>query len=357
MARYICSMQLEALIVELLFHHDYVVLPGFGGFVANYRSARLNRKSYLIHPPSKHVAFNPNLKQNDGLLATHMANVTGLNHRQATEQLQEIIATYRSTLTAEGRLVLNQLGVFFYDQDRNLQFIPDEHMNFLQSSFGLPVIQLKPIEQQVSNTESSIDTPVIQMPPQDTSTWKVVAAVAIPLIAIGSWILSARAHQPGGIDFASLNPLQSKEVKSNYLPIELTPFEKPTFSEPAITVADAIHLSERGIRYDFLKNEPSNDGVRIAKPRQKNINKTEDKKEEVKLQLPYAVIGGAFGDPANANRFIKELRAKGYPAQLAGKKGNLQLVAYGMYRSEAEAARIANRVIESGGSAWIKSMR
>lgn len=356
-------MRLESIIVDLLYQHDYVVLPGFGGFVANYRSARLHRKSYLIHPPCKHVAFNPNLKQNDGLLATHISAVFSIDLREATEKIQTCITEFRATLTSEGRLALPQLGVFFYDQDRNLQFIPDEHMNYLQSSFGLPVIQLKPIAQTQPSTEQPRETPVVEMPKNaNTASWKVAAAIAIPLIAMGSWILSARAHQPGGIDFASLNPLQSTEVKSDYLPLGLTPFTAPTINEAPITIDEEIHQSARGIRYDFSKNEQSKQGVRIAKPRKKaekkekeqHVNK-QDKQTSVKL--PFAVIGGAFSEPANAERFIKDLRAKGYPAQLAGKKGNLQLVAYGMYRSEAEAARVANRIIESGGSAWIKSMQ
>ena len=356
-------MRLESIIVDLLYQHDYVVLPGFGGFVANYRSARLHRKSYLIHPPCKHVAFNPNLKQNDGLLATQIAAAFSIDLREATEKMQVYIAEFRSTLAAEGRLALPQLGIFFYDQDRNLQFIPDEHMNFLQSSFGLPVIQLKPIAQPQPSAEQPGETPVVELPRNpNIGSWKVAAAIAIPLIAIGSWILSARAHQPGGIDFASLNPLQGNEVKSDYLPLGLTPFATPIITEARITIDEEIHQSARGIRYDFLKNEQSKQGIRIAKPRKKVEKKEKEQRvnkedQETSLKLPFAVIGGAFSEPANAQRFIKDLRAKGYPAQLAGKKGNLQLVAYGMYRSEAEAARVANRIIESGGSAWIKSMQ
>ncbi|MFM7309636.1 MAG: SPOR domain-containing protein [Flavobacteriales bacterium] len=354
-------MRLESIIVDLLYQHDYVVLPGFGGFVANYRSARLHRKSYLIHPPCKHVAFNPNLKQNDGLLATHVAASSQMDLREATEKIQHAITEFRATLASEGRLALPQLGVFFYDQDRNLQFIPDEHMNFLQSSFGLPVIQLKPIAQNLLGEESPKEPPVVDLPINPgIATWKVAAAIAIPLIAVGSWMLGARAHQPGGIDFASLNPLQAKEVKSDYLPLGLTPFSPLTIEETPITIDEELEQSARGIRYDFIKNEQSKQGIRIAKPRKKVKGKEKEERAEqtgASMKLPFAGIGGAFAEPANAERFIKDLRAKGYPAQLAGKKGNLQLVAYGMYRSEAEAARVANRIIASGGSAWIKTMQ
>ena len=45
-------------ISELLFLHDCVVLPEFGGFVGNNQSAKLNTITGELLPPSKQLLFN-----------------------------------------------------------------------------------------------------------------------------------------------------------------------------------------------------------------------------------------------------------------------------------------------------------
>jgi hypothetical protein len=141
-------MRLEPVICDLLYDHDCVVLPEFGGLVANYRSARLNRRTHVIQPPSKHIGFNRHLKDNDGLLVQHTAKLFNLSFQDASEKIRHQIASYQQTLNQSGRLVLEHIGVFFRDTSGQLQFIPDEEENFLTSSYGLRPVQLRYIEQQ-----------------------------------------------------------------------------------------------------------------------------------------------------------------------------------------------------------------
>ena len=68
----------EHYISELLFLHDCVILPNFGGFVGNPQSAKLNKTTGMLSPPSKQILFNANLKTNDGLLITHISNEEGI---------------------------------------------------------------------------------------------------------------------------------------------------------------------------------------------------------------------------------------------------------------------------------------
>ena len=42
-------------ISELLFLHDCVIVPDFGGFVGNKKPAQLNRSAGLLTPPSKQI--------------------------------------------------------------------------------------------------------------------------------------------------------------------------------------------------------------------------------------------------------------------------------------------------------------
>ena len=45
------SLKLDSHIRNLLHEHDCVILPSFGGFVANYHSAKIDPIINLMHPP------------------------------------------------------------------------------------------------------------------------------------------------------------------------------------------------------------------------------------------------------------------------------------------------------------------
>ena len=74
-------------ITELLYHHDCVILPDFGGFISNYHSAKIDTHRKLIHPPTKNVLFNKHVKVNDGLLASKLVKEESISYERAIKEL------------------------------------------------------------------------------------------------------------------------------------------------------------------------------------------------------------------------------------------------------------------------------
>ncbi len=72
-------------IADLLYHHDCVIVPGLGGFVANPVPAILDEEKNMFFPPSKEIVFNVNLKHNDGLLISHIASERNITYESAGE--------------------------------------------------------------------------------------------------------------------------------------------------------------------------------------------------------------------------------------------------------------------------------
>lgn len=357
-------MRLEAFIAELLLDHDCVVLPDFGGLVANYRAARLNRRSHMIFPPSKHVGFNRNLLQNDGLLANHIAAIMGISYKEAQLKIEEAVADYHVKLNKEGRLVLDRIGVFFKDKGGHLQFIPDEQENFLLSSFGLTPIQLKPVE--VATELSTLpETPVIKISDErrKTSAWKIAAAIAIPLLLGGGIMLRNQIKGNDNFNFASLNPFQSVNIGSSYAPdlmnwnVDITP-PKESALKPL------IDSSDKNLKYDFLNGTPSEEGIVIRKNQvvapavttdvNREADPLRDKKMVANHVKRFSLIGGAFQIEENAQKFLNKLIADGFDAEYAGTKDGLKLVAYGTYESREDAVKALQNVKAGGGHAWIK---
>ena len=73
---------LEHYISELLYIEDCIIIPDFGGFIVNDKSATINEKSGEIAPPSKTILFNSQLVNNDGLLINHIAKEENISHKE-----------------------------------------------------------------------------------------------------------------------------------------------------------------------------------------------------------------------------------------------------------------------------------
>ncbi len=341
-------MRLQVFITDLLFEHDCVVVPGFGGLVANYRSARLNRSTHIVQPPSKHIGYNRNLINNDGLLVHHVAGIMGITYTQALAKVEEEVANCQHLLNTEGRIVWEKIGVFFKDKSGQIQFVPEEQENFLLSSYGLGPVQLKYVAQQLPIK----DTPVISLDAGKRAAagvWKIAAAAAIPLLIGGALLLRNQLNSNSDFHLASFNPFESAKVVSNYTPrpadstwqvTEFVPATAPVPTEPEAAPAEQPKTAA------VPKTNTANHNKKDTVP-----NKT----ASTVLKGKYAVIGGAFKVKSNATNFVKKLQAQGFDAQIAGTKDGLTLVAYGIYNSSAEAENaIENILTDKSARAWVK---
>ena len=87
-------------ISDLLFLHDCVIIPDFGGFICNYKSAYIDDESGLICPPSKDILFNRNLTHNDGLLVSWIAGKENISYEKATSQLMRDLGSIQAPQNA-----------------------------------------------------------------------------------------------------------------------------------------------------------------------------------------------------------------------------------------------------------------
>ncbi|RZK52859.1 MAG: hypothetical protein EOO59_13130, partial [Hymenobacter sp.] len=72
-------MSLSDHLRPLLRDHDCVIIPDFGGLVAEYTAAKVQPAGrHLLSPPTRQVAFNQALTRNDGLLVDALRQQLGL---------------------------------------------------------------------------------------------------------------------------------------------------------------------------------------------------------------------------------------------------------------------------------------
>ena len=81
-------MKIDRHISNLLYDHDCVIVPSFGGFLVSYQPAQLQSIQHTFYPPSKKIAFNVFLKNNDGLLANFIAHKESLTYAEALKGIE-----------------------------------------------------------------------------------------------------------------------------------------------------------------------------------------------------------------------------------------------------------------------------
>ena len=142
---------LEKYIIKLLYDHDCVVIPDFGSFVLRYRSATLDEKYSVFKPPVKELAFNAELKSDDGMLYAFVAQEKKISYDWAKKYVSAIIEDINKRLIMREIVVMSGLGYFFLDENDNMTFIVQPNANFLEDTLWYSNFSLKRVEKQQNN--------------------------------------------------------------------------------------------------------------------------------------------------------------------------------------------------------------
>ena len=238
-------MDITAYIRELLFGHDCVIVPGFGGFIGNYTPARIDKKSGTFYPPVKQISFNRNLNHNDGLLVGRISGSSGMNYGDSRSMVEEFVSGIRSKLEKGEKVVFDLIGSFVNNQEGNLQFEPDRSSNFHLDSYGLESFQLMPLESY--NVRTRIIRPVQRDPERQASMRKILwrAAVIVPLLAALVIVPLKTDLFRSRVETSNLNPLVSAEFEQNKKAVdEATKSEEIKTEENVMPAAEVKPLEE-----------------------------------------------------------------------------------------------------------------
>lgn len=138
-------MHLADHIRPLLRDHDCVIIPDFGGLVADVSSARAQPGRQALSPPTKLVAFNQALTRNDGLLVDALSQHLGMPIAQAREAVRTAVANLQRELDETNRTELPGIGIFRRAAGRGLAFEYTGTDNLLAAAFGLPELAARPV--------------------------------------------------------------------------------------------------------------------------------------------------------------------------------------------------------------------
>ena len=330
-------MQFENLIKDLLYSNDCVVLPGLGGFIAKYKGASLNSSLHTIHPPQKTIGFNPQIKENDGLLVSALCALNNCTYAEGKIELDAWVKEQSNTLLRGEKISWKGIGILFQDRLGKIQFIPDSKGNFSLESFGLEKIILVPVEREIQEPATAEVSILEKRAAQGSKwIWKAAAVLALPILGVGIFALSHKIESTDW-QYASFKLFGTKSRVAEYTPAITRTI--PTY----IVTADTYVVPAPAIN-ETTEAAP----IRVEEPEVvETVNPTHIAK--------YEIIVGAFAVSQNANRMVAELNKKGFKASLSSKKGNLQLVSAASDSNYEAVIQMLDKVkSEVNPSAWLK---
>ena len=151
----------------LLIHHDCVVVPDWGAFIANYSSAHYDAESGLMSRPLRSIGFNASVIHNDGLLSHSLMRREGLSYDQAMHFISDSVTTFRQQLSRGSEVSMGRLGYFRGQDGLRVECVPFSLDNVNDRFFGLTDVDVKTVEvleREMAEQETAVDAPVVVAP-------------------------------------------------------------------------------------------------------------------------------------------------------------------------------------------------
>jgi len=348
----------EEIICQLLLRHSCVIIPSFGGFVAQSVSASIDKENGIIHPPSKHLLFNKNLINNDGLLTAEYATFNRISYTNSLSKIDLFTINLKSELNAGRKVELTKIGTFHLDLEKNICFEQNRYFNFLLNAYGLGNVQFIPTPKVLELVEEKtiptveveapiieIETPIIDINTSKKSRKiiKYVAAAAcfLPIAFYSFWIpVKTDVLNSGVISINDFNPFY-KSGKRLYSPsktdLESIKFEDVSYTETQYSEPESTEIKPTEIVTTIENNSNSSSSISV-----KSSNKRQ----------AFEYIVGCFSSKVNAFNFVNTLKNQGFDASIIS-GGNLTRVSIGSASNPKALDSLIQLSNSKGYQGWI----
>jgi len=302
-------MEINQYVKELLLLNDCVIIPEFGGFVANYKPSTIENNQFF--PPTKEIAFNNKLNSNDGLLINYISETEGIDYFSAKQKLDNFVEETNLNLERNRNVYFEGVGYLHYDSRENLLFEPQVKQNLLVDSYGLQNFSYEKLYQR-------------QMP---KPAFKVEYREPVPVIFQKRKLKKLVVAIPLLVAMALIPIKNNKEYLSKS---DMGMWEAFTQSAPATAVQ-----SSEGTTAEYVSNTTA--------PEQSQFN--------------YYIIGGSFKSEENANKYIQQLKEQGYEGQNLGVFKGLHRIAMKGFNTIEEAQKELNSLLYNNpqSGVWISA--
>lgn len=300
-------------IQELLYEHNSVIIPSFGGFTAGYKPASIDHVQGVIFPPSKDLKFNRYLTINDGILVQHICKLKDCTRQEAEQSIKDWVAEMKTSLERREMLEFPSVGRLYLDYEGNFQFLQD-NTNYNRTSFGLPTVGFYPVTRNrqatTQNAPQARESTAILDLGGAPSRGRVISGWFqrnVPYIVAASFLLLAGTffviESDKGTSQAGLGPFikpvsESRvNTKPQYEETEIASLYPEDMIDDSAAETEEVNIEEpKKQAYEpVLEDDIDTEGATSAPGQEEGI-----------------VIIGSFGSKKNVEKLVKKIYSKGY---------------------------------------------
>jgi hypothetical protein len=298
------------------------MVPEFGAFLTQMKSAVINNATNSFYPPSKTISFNEQLTSNDGLLVSYMADAEKMSYENMQKQIADVSLKWKKLLKEGNRLSLPNVGELWLNKEGKTQFQPSYEVNYLTSSFGLATFVTTPVsrevlKEEVVELEERIPFMITPEARKESTLRPYLKYAAVILLAIATGFTGYRLYDDNISNQELVRQEAQQQVSKNIQ--EATFFNTAPLELPAVS-----------------------------------LNVITNKKGGV-----HQVIAGAFRIQENAEKKVQQLKEKGYNAAYLGvNQYGLHMVAYDSFDDAKVALDYLRKIkISESPEAWLRSVK
>jgi nucleoid DNA-binding protein len=374
-------------LIELLKDNECVIVPEFGAFISQRRSATIDYANHRFMPPYKELVFNNKLTNDDDLLLNYIMQKENISKDEALEKIQKFVNQSAAILDVNFELELEGLGKL-----RNFSgdyvFETKKDINILGDAFGLTSFNYQPIfrtetyqvikekivvEQKQKNTEYSIAIDSVEEVASETpsrrkpSLFRTFAytTLAFLLIFAINWTTDKSDSQ-----LASWNPflysspneflikvlevgeeVEVSEALEEIEEVEATEEIEVVEATEEIEVVEATEEIEVVEATEEIEVVGATEEIEVVE-----VTEEIEVTEVPEIMKSYYIIGGSFQTEESAEKCVNILKKQGFENASSlekNNKGNIRVY----YESFAEKADALIRLDEikrdHNESAWL----
>jgi hypothetical protein len=326
-------MILDAYIADLLYRHSCVVVPGFGAFITEWQSAVVHDTQNTFYPPKKAIAFNANIKSNDGLLANYIVSKTQTNYENALDKIEVWVKNTSTLLHQKQTVQLANIGDFHTNSDGNIVFKPTNTINYLTDSFGLSSFNTLEIQRQTIQEKLV----VVENEPEFIAIPEKVVEEKVKVVALKQ---KKKAKQKPKTNYTWLKAAASLVLVSGVGLYGYKMYYDSQYQEQTQIVERQVaeKIKQKIQEASFVLTVPQKEPQIASEP----IKETEEVSQTKIVNTPKSeyrchAIAGVFSSYNNAQRCIAENKALGLDTHYIGVKRGYHQVAYKSFKTRAEA--------------------
>ena len=376
-------------LIELLKDNECVIVPEFGAFISQRRSATIDYANHRFMPPYKELVFNNKLTNNDDLLLDYIMQKENISKDEALVKIQNFVNQSAAILDVNFELEMEGLGKLrkFHD---DYVFETQKDVNILGDAFGLTSFNYQPIfrtetyqvikekivvEQKQKNTEYSIAIDSVEEVSSETPTrrkpnlFKTFAytTLAFLLIFVINWTTDKSDSQLASWNpflYSSPNEYFINILSSNEVMEECSNEVMETVEVAEILeVSEEIETTEDTVEVEAIEITEETEVTELPEflnPSNPQILRSSDP-EILNSSVPqflnsYYIVGGSFQTEESAEKCVNSLRKQGFENASSlekNNKGNIRVY----YESFAEKDEALIRLDEIkrnyNESAWL----